>query len=84
MAEVTEQPSITQPPAAGAAVSPAGRAGGQSTPGGLQTAKGKTTIADSVVSKVAGIAAREVAGVYKLGGGVARALGAMTQRLADD
>ncbi len=49
--------------------------------GGLQTEKGQTTIADPVVTKVAGIAAREVAGVYQLGGGVARALGAVTQRL---
>lgn len=38
---------------------------------------GKTTIADSVVSKVAGIAAREVPGVHALGGGGARALGAL-------
>lgn len=38
---------------------------------------GRTTIADSVVAKVAGIAAREVAGVYALGGGGARALGAL-------
>ncbi|MGI8713710.1 MAG: Asp23/Gls24 family envelope stress response protein [Solirubrobacteraceae bacterium] len=51
------------------------------TAGGLQTEKGQTTIADPVVTKVAGIAAREVAGVYQLGGGVARALGAVTQRL---
>ncbi len=50
-------------------------------PGGLQTEKGQTTIAPGVVTKIAGIAAREVAGVYQLGGGVARALGAMTQRL---
>jgi len=49
--------------------------------GGLQTEKGQTTIADPVVTKIAGIAAREVGGVYQLGGGVARALGAMTQRL---
>jgi uncharacterized alkaline shock family protein YloU len=34
-----------------------------------------------VVTKVAGIAAREVGGVHELGGGVARALGAVTQRL---
>jgi uncharacterized alkaline shock family protein YloU len=53
----------------------------QDTPGGLQTDKGTTTIANSVVTKIAGIAAREVAGVHKLGGGVARALGAVTQRL---
>ncbi|WP_278103707.1 Asp23/Gls24 family envelope stress response protein [Microbacterium proteolyticum] len=38
---------------------------------------GKTTIADSVVAKVAGIAAREVTGVYALGGGGARAFGAI-------
>jgi uncharacterized alkaline shock family protein YloU len=49
--------------------------------GGLQTEKGQTTIADPVVTKVAGIAAREVAGVHQLGGGIARALGAVTQRL---
>ena len=49
--------------------------------GGLQTEKGQTTISDAVVTKVAGIAAREVGGVYQLGGGVARALGAVTQRL---
>ncbi|WP_285138360.1 Asp23/Gls24 family envelope stress response protein [Microbacterium sp. lyk4-40-TSB-66] len=40
-------------------------------------APGKTTIAEGVVAKVAGIAAREVAGVYALGGGGARALGAI-------
>ena len=41
------------------------------------TAAGKTVIADSVISKVAGIAAREVPGVYALGGGAARAFGAI-------
>lgn len=38
---------------------------------------GKNTIADSVVAKVAGIAAREVSGVHALGGGGARAFGAI-------
>ena len=47
----------------------------------LKTEHGQTTIADPVVTKVAGIAAREVAGVHELGGGVARAFGAVTQRL---
>lgn len=38
---------------------------------------GRTTVAEGVVAKIAGIAAREVAGVYALGGGGARALGAI-------
>ena len=38
---------------------------------------GTTTIKDGVVSKVAGIAARSVSGVHDLGGGAARALGAI-------
>lgn len=51
----------------------AGGADGGDTP--LQTSKGSTTIADSVVTKVAGIAAREVPGVHDMGGGAARAFG---------
>lgn len=38
---------------------------------------GKTVINDGVVAKVAGMAAREVSGVHALGGGAARALGAI-------
>ena len=40
-------------------------------------AAGKNTIVDGVVSKVAGIAAREVPGVHDLGNGAARAIGAI-------
>lgn len=38
---------------------------------------GDTTIADSVVAKIAGLAARNIPGVYALGGGAARALGSI-------
>lgn len=71
---MTEQTAET--PTAGRSMERRNRDGG-----GLQTDKGATTIADAVVTKVAGIAAREVGGVYQLGGGVARAMGAVTQRL---
>lgn len=43
--------------------------------------KGKTAIADSVVAKIAGIAAREIPGVHKMGSGSARAFGAIRDRL---
>jgi uncharacterized alkaline shock family protein YloU len=49
--------------------------------GGLQTEKGATTIADTVVTKVASIATREINGVHELGGGTARAVGSVTQRV---
>ncbi len=55
--------------------------GSQAAGGPLQSERGTTTIADDVVAKVAGIATREVAGVHDLGGGAARAVGAMTQRV---
>jgi uncharacterized alkaline shock family protein YloU len=47
----------------------------------LRSERGTTTIADDVVEKVAGIAAREIRGVHALGGGVSRALGAAGQRV---
>ncbi|HEX3488117.1 MAG TPA: Asp23/Gls24 family envelope stress response protein [Streptosporangiaceae bacterium] len=47
----------------------------------LATGHGKTTIADVVVQKIAGLAAREISGVHKLGGGVARAFGVVMERI---
>jgi uncharacterized alkaline shock family protein YloU len=47
----------------------------------LESEKGQTNIADSVVTKVAGLAAGEVAGVHELGGSAARAMGAVTQKV---
>jgi uncharacterized alkaline shock family protein YloU len=42
----------------------------------LQTERGTTTIQDTVVSKVAGIAAQEVEGV-RMGGGTSQAVGSI-------
>lgn len=47
----------------------------------LVSSDGRTTIADTVVAKIAGIAANEVAGVHALGGGAARAVGAIRERI---
>ncbi|MFQ6396565.1 Asp23/Gls24 family envelope stress response protein [Nocardia sp. KC 131] len=47
----------------------------------LVTEQGTTTISDIVVQKVAGLAAREVRGVHDLGGGAARAFGAIRDRI---
>jgi uncharacterized alkaline shock family protein YloU len=49
--------------------------------GGLVTSQGRTSIADGVVAKIAGIATREVNGVYAVGGGTARAVGAVRERI---
>jgi uncharacterized alkaline shock family protein YloU len=57
------------------------------TPGGIparladDTTQGRTTIAASVVQKIAGIAAREISGVHSMGGGVSRAFGAIRERI---
>ena len=62
-----------------ATTNPQGSAGAGSRE--LSSQKGQTTIADAVVTKVAGLAAREVPGVHDLGGGTARAVGSVTQRV---
>ncbi len=43
--------------------------------------QGRTDIADHVVAKIAGMAAREVRGVHQMGGGAARAFDAVRERI---
>jgi uncharacterized alkaline shock family protein YloU len=47
----------------------------------LAADRGQTTIANEVVEKIAGIAAREVPGVHDLGGDLARALSTVKEKL---
>jgi len=47
----------------------------------LVSNQGSTTIADTVVQKIAGLATREIPGVHDLGSGTARALGALRERI---
>ena len=49
--------------------------------GALASTQGTTTIADTVVAKVAGLATRQVYGVHAFGGGAARAFGALRERI---
>jgi uncharacterized alkaline shock family protein YloU len=47
----------------------------------LETSQGRTTIAETVVSKIAGLATRQVDGVAGFGGGAARAMSAVRERI---
>jgi len=48
----------------------------------LSTQEGKITVAEGVVQKIAGMATREIAGVYSMGTSTTRAFGAIRQRIA--
>jgi uncharacterized alkaline shock family protein YloU len=47
----------------------------------LSNSDGKITVAQSVVQKIAGMATREVAGVFAMGSGTTRAFGALRERI---
>ncbi len=65
-------------------ITPSGAASGTATsvsPSGLVTDHGKTSIASSVVAKIAGIATREISGVHNMGTGASRAVGAIKEKI---
>ncbi|WP_093801468.1 Asp23/Gls24 family envelope stress response protein [Streptomyces sp. Wb2n-11] len=49
--------------------------------GGDPSGRGRTTIADGVVEKIAGLAARDVLGVHAMGSGLSRTFGAVRDRV---
>ncbi|MFB6676842.1 Asp23/Gls24 family envelope stress response protein [Streptomyces sp. NPDC057684] len=49
--------------------------------GGSAGTRGRTTIADGVVEKIAGLAARDVMGVHAMGSGLSRTFGAVRDRV---
>ncbi|MEU6116214.1 Asp23/Gls24 family envelope stress response protein [Streptomyces sp. NPDC047117] len=49
--------------------------------GGDPATRGRTTIADGVVEKIAGMAARDVLGVHAMGSGLSRTFGAVRDRV---
>ncbi|WP_133910354.1 Asp23/Gls24 family envelope stress response protein [Streptomyces sp. NBC_00582] len=49
--------------------------------GGDPASRGRTTIADGVVEKIAGLATRDVVGVHAMGSGISRTFGAVRDRV---
>lgn len=74
MAQITKSPESTGSGTGTGTVSTAAGAA-------LDSPIGRTTIADTVVSKIAGIAARDVLGVHALGGSGTRAVAAIRERI---
>lgn len=58
---------------------PSENAGKQITPLNQDASQGKTTIRDQVVAKIAGLAIRDINGVYALGSAMGRAMGTLRQ-----
>ncbi|MFD8636034.1 Asp23/Gls24 family envelope stress response protein [Streptomyces sp. NPDC059533] len=73
----TQEKTLARPEHVNGAVPRAGRSE-VSEPAGT---RGKTSIADTVVVKIAGRAAREIPGVHDMGGGLSRTLGAVRDRV---
>ncbi|MEU8487136.1 Asp23/Gls24 family envelope stress response protein [Streptomyces sp. NPDC048641] len=77
MTDTTDRPSSEQDGRTETATMLKGPTGAGTSP----ETRGRTTIADGVVAKIAGTAAREVPGIHNLGAGVTRAIGAVRERV---
>jgi uncharacterized alkaline shock family protein YloU len=73
----SEKTSTSKVTAGTAAGSVTARTGGAE----LVSEQGKTAIADVVVTKIVGLATREVSGVYAMGAGMSRAYGAIREHI---
>lgn len=73
----TSSPTPSPEPELGPDASRRGDAG--ATPTGPDRGRGTTTIVDSVIAKLAGLAIADIPGVFALGGGAARALGSIRE-----
>jgi uncharacterized alkaline shock family protein YloU len=79
---MSQSSSTSRSSSTGATVATPGAAATGSGAGtALQTSQGTTSIADQVVSKIAGIASREITGVHALGGSAGRAIGSLRERI---
>lgn len=82
MTETSQQNRSGSPGAGGEAVGRSGsRQLGEGRGASDPRVRGKTTIADGVVEKIAGTAAREVDGVHTMGAGMTRTFGAVRDRV---
>ena len=76
--------TTTRRPPATSGTTPSAPSGAVVTPqraAKLTTEHGTTVIADGVVAKIAGLAAREIPGVYNMGKGMGRTFGALRARV---
>ncbi|MFJ8790857.1 Asp23/Gls24 family envelope stress response protein [Streptomyces sp. NPDC102462] len=79
MTDMTEQNRTTGPEAE--AETPVQTRKATKRGGGDPASRGRTTIADGVVEKIAGLAARDVLGVHAMGSGLSRTFGAVRDRV---